>query len=80
MNNQVYLISKCLGKLKKKDHYKFHFIGFYKGGKIKKIIVRTKGFEFEKNEEYVLKLMSMHSLEGVLYTNLIKARKLFYIN
>lgn len=52
MNDNIILISICLKSTK--SNSLFHFIGFYKNYKIKKIYIKDK--VFKKNHQYILNL------------------------
>lgn len=53
----------------------FHFIGYFQGKKIKKIMV--KGGKFIKGEDYILALTNVSYDKNILYGDLIKCKKLF---
>mgnify|MGYP003682496401 CR=1 FL=1 len=73
MQNRVFVVSrfeKIKGELNQ-----FHFIGFYKGTYIKKILV--EGGKFVINEDYVIAI-DVSGLSGTLmYGKHIKSKRLF---
>lgn len=70
---KLYIISTCLKQ--KNDCSEFHFKGFYKGEKIKKVIV-SKG-KFKLNENYLVKIKRPIVKQQVLYAECVKLKKLF---
>lgn len=73
MKRRFYLISKCLQV--KGDYSKCHFRGFYKGVKIKEILLR--GQRLNVGEEYILAIDEEKIVEGVLFGKLVKVKVLF---
>lgn len=71
---KLYIISTCLGQ--KKKYFEFHFVGFYKGKKVKK--VRVECGNFEKDKSYLIKLKKPVVEQQVLYAKCVKHKKLFY--
>lgn len=71
----IYLISICEGSLKR-DIYGFHFIGFYKGKKIKKVHLRSN-IKFNKNEEYLLEIRALKISNNILKARLIRYKEVF---
>ena len=70
---RVFIVSRFLKE--KEQASVFHFVGYFQGKKIKKIIVR--GGKFIKDEDYVLALTNISYKEDTLYGDLIKCKKLF---
>lgn len=73
MNDLVYIVSRFQSNLN--GNNVFHFIGYFNGVRINKIVV--DGGSFEKNEDYVLAINQVNCKNGILYGNLIKSKKLF---
>lgn len=73
MSKRIFLISKYEGKKQGLNH--FHFNGYYKGAKIKKVLV-TEG-KFSKNEEYILAIDELKIDGEILYAKIVKFKLLF---
>ena len=73
MTNLIYIVSRYLGEEKGKS--KFHFIGYYNGLRITRVLV--KGGLFEQKEDYVLAIKDIRCHKNTLYGSLIKQKKLF---
>lgn len=71
--DKVYVISFC--QKTTKEHSEFHFKGFYKGLKVKKILVKNQLFEV--GEEYLIYLLCDFVRDGVLIGESIRFKKLF---
>ncbi len=69
----VYIVSRFLNTLKGQNS--FHFMGYFNGMRIKKIVVC--GGEFKKNEDYVLAIKDVYCEKNIMYGNLVKSKKLF---
>lgn len=70
---KIYIISTCLNI--KKDYSEFHFKGFLKGEKIKKIRLDQTNFELDEN--YLIKIKKPVVKQQVLYGKCVKFKKLF---
>lgn len=73
MKKRIFLISTCLAK--KEDYFEFHFKGFYKGLKLKSVLV--EGGAFKVGEEYILAIDENSIKDCTLYAKLIRSRLLF---
>lgn len=73
MKKTVYIVSRFLSAYQH-DNY-FHFVGYFNGVRINKIVVR--GGEFEQGEDYVLALKQVKCKRTTLHGKLIRSKKLF---
>ncbi|MFT6630777.1 MAG: hypothetical protein ACJAS4_000719 [Bacteriovoracaceae bacterium] len=73
MEKTVYIVSRYINSYHH-DHY-FHFVGYFNGVRINKIVVR--GGNFELGEDYVLALNKVKCKSSILYGKLVKSKKLF---
>ena len=73
MNKRIFFISTCLAK--KEELFEFHFRGFYKGIKLKSVLVQ--GGKFRVGEEYILAIDEDCIKDCTLYAKLIRSRLLF---
>ncbi len=73
MHNYIYIVSRYLGH--KDGVNRFHFIGYFDGVRISRVMV--KGGEFEKGEDYVLAISEVQTQDTTLFGVLIKSKKLF---
>lgn len=73
MDKKIYVISRNIGK--SGEYFLFHFIGYYNGVRITEI--KVKGGEFELGEDYVLAIKQIICLDGILFGELVKSKKLF---
>jgi len=69
---KIFIISMFEGN--EKTYKRFHFIGFYQGHRINKILVR--GGEFQKNRAYVLALCCIEIRGEVLIGECVKSKEL----
>ena len=70
---RVYIISKCLKKIKKRNE--FHFIGYLDGKRISK--VHIYGGEFNVQAEYLIEVEYLEIKNEVLVGRYIKSKELF---
>ena len=54
----------------------FHFIGFYRGVKIKKVHIQCHTKIFEKDNTYLVQLKLEFIKSGILHADLIKYKKI----
>ena len=73
MEKTVYIVSRYINS-NHHDNY-FHFVGYFNGVRINKIVVR--GGNFELGEDYVLALNKVKCKSSILYGKLVKSKKLF---
>jgi hypothetical protein len=68
----MYIITKFVGV----SHgiNRFHFIGYFSGVRINKILI--SGGDFERGNDYVLLISEMKNIESTLYAKLIKSKKI----
>jgi len=66
-NSKIYVVSRFEGR--NNEYNKFHFIGYFKGIKIRKIFVEGGGFTL--NKEYILALGQIRINEDHLTGTLI---------
>lgn len=84
MQELILVISRCVSKRRsvkgEKIFYRFHFIGFYKGQKIKKIHLFSTLFEplepITKGDDYLLWVKKRRVNQEVLEVDLIKYKKI----
>lgn len=69
---KVLLVSKLLKV--KQDKFLFHFIGYFKGERVTKVIVSAGDYKFEKT--YVLTLDDYYIKNGSLFGKVISSRVL----
>ena len=69
---KIFIISMYQGN--EKNAHQFHFIGHYKGFKVRKIMV--KGGEFKKNRAYVLALIKIKINGDTLWGECVKYKEL----
>ena len=88
MQELILVISRCLSKKRSKNskiiYYRFHFRGFYKGKKIKEILLysnisedkKTNDESLSKGEDYLLWVKKKQINQEVLEADLIKYKKI----
>ena len=90
MQELILVISRCLSKKRNKNseiiYYRFHFLGFYKGEKIKEIHlycdINPKKYSSEnderlsKGEDYFLWVKKKQVTQEILKAELIKYKKI----
>ena len=74
MDTHIYVLSRCIAK-KKGHFYRFHFIGYFNGSRVKEIYVH--GGEFEMGEDYLLVLDGVFCDESTLFGSLVKGKRIF---
>lgn len=62
-------------KKNRENTYEFHFRGFYRGMKVKKLVV--SGGVFEPCEEYLIKAKITGFKEGSLYCRCLRSKSIF---
>jgi hypothetical protein len=73
MKKRIFVVSRFLKVTNNKNE--FHFIGYFNGVRIKRIIVQ--GGEFDIGEDYVLALNNLRIKESILRGDLEKSKRLF---
>ena len=90
MQELILVISRCLSKKRNKSseiiYYRFHFLGFYKGEKIKEIHlylncdqnkkVNAKVESLSKGDDYLLWVKKKQVSQEILEAELIKYKKI----
>lgn len=71
---KLLVMSKYIGA---NNQHQFHFKGFYRGEKIKKIIVEGNA-KFIEGEEYLLWVRELAILENELHVELLAWKELLY--
>ncbi|MBT4792745.1 MAG: hypothetical protein HON90_14315 [Halobacteriovoraceae bacterium] len=72
-NKRIYVVSKFLKYRQGVGH--FHFIGYFKGVYVRKILIT--GGDFIENEDYVLAIKDVVCHEEYLSGTLVKSKQLF---
>lgn len=73
MAKKIFVVSRYLGRRNQKNI--FHFIGYFNGVRVRKILV--DGGQFEHGEDYVLALNNIKCEDNVLVGQLAKSKRLF---
>lgn len=74
MSKYIYVLSRCITK-RNGLMYRFHFIGYLNGKRIKEIFVQ--GGDFILGEDYLLVLDGVYSRGDTLFGHLVKSKKIF---
>ena len=73
MEKTVYIVSRFLNSYRNENY--FHFVGYFNGVRINKIVVN--GGNFLIGEDYVLALNKVKCKSSTLYGDLQKSKQLF---
>ena len=70
-------MSRCLGRVKKgrDDFWSFHFIGFFKGLKVREIRATSRK-SFKVKDDYILHLRFIKLEKDILYVDILRSKNL----